>query len=114
MITKYRTDGKSDGKYPRALIVPVEVVRETEHCVFLPTEKTKRRPLGERKESKLTEFDEYHDSWDLARKSLTEKAERKILNAQMSLDRAISFADEVKAMQDQAANGHAGRSSGDD
>ena len=109
MITKYRTDGE----YPRALIAPVEVVRETEHCVFFPTEKTKRRPLGERMESKLTEFDEYHDSWDLAHKSLTEKAERKILNAQMSLEKARAFADEVKAMQDPAANGHAGRSSGD-
>ena len=109
MITKYRTDGK----YPRALIVPVDVVRETEHCVFLPTEKTKRHPLGERKESKLTEFDEYHDSWDLAHKSLTEKAERKILNAQMSLERGRAFADEVKAMQDPAANGHAGRISGE-
>ena len=110
MIIKYRTDSK----YPRALIVPVEVVRETEHCVFLPTEKTKRRPLGERKESKLTEFYEYHDSWDLAHKSLTEKAERKILNAQMSLERASAFADEVKVMQNQAANGNAGRISGDD
>ncbi len=110
MITKYRTDGK----YPRALIVPVEVVRETEHCVFLPTEKTRRNQLGERKESKLTEFHEYHDSFDLAKKSLTEKAERQILNAQMSLERARAFADEVKVMQNQAANGNAGRISGDD
>lgn len=109
MITKYRTDGK----YPRALIAPVEVVRETEHCVFFPTEKTKRRPLGERKESKRTEFNEYHDSWDLAHKSLMAKAEQSILDAQKLLDRAISFADEVKAMQDPAANGHAGRISGD-
>jgi hypothetical protein len=109
MITKYRTEVKD----PRALIVPVDVLRETEHCVFLPAKKTKLHPLGERRESKLTEFDEYHDSWDLAHKSLTEKAERKILNAQMSLERAREFADKVKAMQDPAANGNAGRISGD-
>ena len=109
MITKYRTEGKN----PRALIVPVEVVRETDHCVFLPTVKTKRHPLGERKESKLTEWDEYHDSWDLAHKSLTEKAEREILNAQTLLERSRSFADKVKAMQDPEANGNAGRISGE-
>jgi hypothetical protein len=110
MITKYQTEGKC----PKALIVPVDVVRETEHCVFIPFAKTRRTPNAERKESKITDWHEYHDSWDLAHKSLMAKAEQSLVDAQRLLDRAISFADEVKAMQDPAANGHAGRSSGDD
>ncbi len=109
MITKYQTEVQ----YPKALIVPVEVLRETEHCVFIPFAKTKRYPSGERKESKVTDWHEYHDTWDLAHKSLTAKAEQSLIDAQNALERARAFADEVKAMQDPAANGNAGRISGD-
>ncbi len=55
-------------------IEEVEVVRETEKCVYV------QRGLqgGERRESKLSSYDNYFSSWDEAHEFLLEQAQRTV------------------------------------
>ena len=98
MITKY----KIKGRYPEAKIEEVEVVRETAQCIFVPTNKTKSNPNGERKELKMSEWAEHYDTWEAAHAALTAKAERQVLNARQALEIANSFSGNVKGMRHNA------------
>ena len=95
MLTKY----KIKARWPDAKIEEVEVVRETEHCLFLPALPTKRNPKGETKELKFSEWHEYHDSWEDAHAALTTKANQKVQTALRNLELANSFAGNVKGMR---------------
>lgn len=94
MLTKY----KIKGRYTEAKIEEVEVVRETAQCIFVPANKTKSNPNGERKEFKMTEWAEYYDTWAAAHAALTDKAARQVANARRALEIANGFAWNVKGM----------------
>ena len=108
MLTKY----KIKGRWPEAKIEEVEVLRETEKCIFVSTNKTKSNPNGERKELKMTEWYEYYDTWDAAHAALTDKAERQVTNARLALEIANSFAGNVKGMRHNAGGNATERSEG--
>lgn len=91
MITKYKI---RVGFFQEAKIEKIEVLRETAKYIFVPT-----RSGGERRESKMSSFDEYHDTWEAAHSSLTELAERNVANARRALEIANSFAGNVKGMK---------------
>lgn len=95
MLTKY----KIKGRYPEAKIEEVEVVRETAQCIFVPTNKTKSNPNGERKELKMAEWAEYYDTWEAAHAALTDKAALQVANARRALEMANSFSGNVKGMR---------------
>lgn len=94
MITKY----KINGRYPEAEIEEVEVLRETARCIFVPVNKNKSNPAGERKELKMTDWAEHYDTWDDAYAALKEKVERKVAYASRELKLANSLAEKVKSM----------------
>ena len=98
MLTKY----KIKGRYTEAKIEEVEVVRETAQCIFVPANKTKNNPNGERKELKMTEWAEYYDTWAAAHAALTDKAARQMANARRALEIANGFAWNVKGMTQNA------------
>jgi hypothetical protein len=83
--------------WSRAEIETVEVMRETNLCVFLPCKPTNRNPKGERKELKAASVS--HDTWEEAHLSLTNLAEAKVMSARRSLELANSFAGNVKGMK---------------
>ena len=86
-ITKYKTQPSS------TVIEAVEVLRETEQCVYVP------RGKHERREFKATRWDRYHDSWEDAHQYLMSKAERKIDDARRDLQLAQSFLGNVKGLR---------------
>jgi hypothetical protein len=94
MTTKYRIEGG----HPTAKIEEVDILRETEHCIFLRSD-IRRYPTGERKELKKSEWHEYYDTWEDAHAALTAKAERRVANARRELEIANGFAGNVKGMR---------------
>ncbi len=62
MIIKYKTNYIDDS------IEKVEVVRETDKCVFLL--RYKRNPNSERRESKISGYESYFDSFQDAKDNL--------------------------------------------
>ena len=98
MLTKYKIKGRN----PEAKIEEVEVLRETAQCIFVPGNKTKINPTGERKELKMTEWAEHYDTWESAHAALTDKAARQVANARRALEIANSFAGNVKGMRHNA------------
>ena len=95
MLTKYRLKIR----YPEVKIEEVEIARETESCVFIPTSPTKRNLRGEHKESKMSDWVEYHDTWEAAYAVLTDRAARQVANARRGLEIANSFAENVKGIR---------------
>ena len=107
MLTKYKIKGRN----PEAKIEEVEVLRETAQCIFVPGNKTKINPTGERKELKMTEWAEHYDTWESAHAALTDKAARQVANARRALEIANSFAGNVKGMRHNAEVSGAGTAS---
>lgn len=95
MFTKFKIGARN----LKAEIEEVEILRETEQCVFLPTKATRTNPKGESRELKVTEWHEYHDTWESAHASLTKKAAEQVTNARRRLDFANAFAGNVKGMK---------------
>ena len=88
-ITKYKT------KCAGADIQAVEVLRETMLCVFV-----QRYGTGtEFRANKITEWHQYHDSWEAAHQYLMDKAERRLAEARRSLQLAQSFLGNVKGLR---------------
>jgi len=56
MITKYKTN------YSKDEIIKVDVIRETEKCVFLESSSLSGR-IAEQRESKVSSYTRYHDTW---------------------------------------------------
>lgn len=95
MLTKY----KIAARHLKAEIEEVEVVRETEQCVFLPILPTKRNTKGESKELKKSEWHEYFDTWEEAHAALTSKANEQVVGARRRLELANALAGNVKGMK---------------
>lgn len=95
MITKYRIRAR----YHEAEIEEVEVLRETEQCVFLPANKTRSNPNGESRELKKNGWVEYYDTWEEAHAVLVEKTARQVSNASRNLELANRLARDVRCMR---------------
>lgn len=95
MITKYKTGWSKDK------IEKVEVIRETEACVFLPTIRAATRKDGkvERREAKRGEFACYHDTWESAKAFCMEAAESNVRSARRSLELANAKLGNIKGMK---------------
>lgn len=74
-------------------IKPVEIVRETDKCVFI-----QRRMGGEYRESKDSRYIIYHDTWEDAKSRLTSYADGEVEAAKRSLDYALKRQVEIAAM----------------
>ena len=99
MITKYRI--RSSGM-PEKIEV-VFVLRETAKSVFLPMEKSKSFPEGERREQKVSDWVEYYNTWNDAHAALLSKAEARINKAQKELNQANELAEKIKGMKPPAS-----------
>lgn len=87
MITKYLTSSY------RNEITTVQIVRETEKCVFIP----RSGPIGgERRESKRSEFYSYFSTWEKAHEYLLNRATTKLKYA---IKRKVEAEDELRQMQ---------------
>jgi hypothetical protein len=87
-IIKYRTFSTNS-------IERIEVLRETEQSVFLPSTLT----CGERRESKIGSYWSYHDSWEAALAYLISEAEKKVRTSQLRLNAAKGALNQLKGMK---------------
>jgi hypothetical protein len=88
-MIKYRTSSYGSD------IEIVEVLRETELCVFLPP--TRRRKTEERA-AKVSEWHRYHDSWEAAHDHLLDRATQKVLSMRQGLALAESKLSDITRM----------------
>lgn len=88
-ITKYKTLS-----YSRK-IEPVEVTRETEQSVFL----VHCSGDSERREAKISDYAQYHDSWADAHAYLLKRAEGKVLGCRAALESANGELGNIKDMK---------------
>lgn len=100
MLTKYAVKGR----WKEARIEEVEVLRETEKCVYLPSN---RRGVEEVREAKTSEWREYYDTWEEAHAVLVLDAETRLSNARRALEIAQGHAGNVRGMRRRAAVGAA-------
>lgn len=86
-------------KYKRQLdgIEKVEVLRETASSVWIATK------IGDRRESKATDWFSYHDTWAAAHKVIADEAGKNIARAQDALHAAICHQTAVAAMREPGA-----------
>jgi hypothetical protein len=92
-IIKYRTDHFADK------IEKVEVLRETDACVYVPATGYRKSGSGERRESKLSDYAQYHDTWADAHAYLLQKAERVVKSARQQLEAANGKLGNIKGMR---------------
>lgn len=91
-IIKYRTDHFADK------IEKVEVLRETEACVYLSRNPTLGNKKDERREAKMSDYAQYHDSWADAHTYLMKKAEIAVKYASQNLKKANGKLGNIKGM----------------
>lgn len=92
-IVKFKT-GYSIDKIER-----VEVLRETDKCVYLPTNSGYGKGVDERREAKSTEYAQYHDTWADAHTHLLKKAEGRVKAARLHLETVNGQLGTVKGMK---------------
>lgn len=92
MITKY----KIRTTFMSAEILEIKVTRETSASVFLPSS---LRNKNERRESKISSLEEYHDTWELAHAALMKVSKNGVENVKIKLKAANKFHDDVMAMR---------------
>jgi hypothetical protein len=92
-LIKFRTGYGADR------IERVEVLRETSACVYLPRNATRGNPKGEQREAKLSEFAQYHDTWNAAHAYLIRKAEGDVDMARGRLEVARGKLGNIKGMK---------------
>lgn len=94
MLTKFKTRTYSIN------IEPVEVEKETEHFVYIPTvSHSNKKPSPSRREGKISEYSSYHDSWEDAHNFLMKRATDKVTSARVDLARANGELGNVKGMK---------------
>lgn len=74
----------------------VEILRETDKCVFLYN---KFRRGGVERAAKVTEFHAYHDTWEEAKAYLLDIAEAAVEKAEMRLNNRKRVLESVLALQ---------------
>jgi hypothetical protein len=89
-LVKFKTD------YSAKTIEPVDVTRETSACVYLPSS---FRSAGERREAKVSDYAQYHNSWGDAHAYLLQKAAEKVAEARRSLELANAKLGNIKGMK---------------
>ena len=94
MIKKYRTSSYSTD------IDEVEVIRETDKCVFLEGWRKK-----EQREQKHSGFAIYHDTWDAAYLYLLSRCETQVRNAEADLERAKDRLEGLRKLKERAPQG---------
>lgn len=93
MITKYVTGYTADK------IKQVEVIRETEAFVYLPGYQGGK----ERREAKVSKYDQYHDSWNEAHQYLTGKAQEEVDAIRRRLEQAKGKLGNIKGLKNPEA-----------
>lgn len=76
-------------------IEALEVDRETEHMVFLPAQGGSRP----RQEHKVSDWSNWHDSWDAAHAFLVAQAERNVEALRMNLAQAKGRLGQIRGMK---------------
>ena len=95
-MIKYRTSSLSE--IPK----PVEIVRETSACVFLKLKKSSYNPNGgERRELKMSEYYQYHDTWEDARQWMLDRAIENVDRYKQSLEAATKILQQIEAMKNE-------------
>lgn len=89
---------KIERKWIRAKIEEVEVSRETEKCVFIAGKDVRGRPADHR-ENKVSEYYEFHETWEAAHTRLMEIANANVLSARRRLEEANSTLGNIKGMK---------------
>jgi hypothetical protein len=92
-LVKFKTGGINGG------IERVEVIRETEACVYVPTQGWSRTGKGERREAKRSDWTQYHDTWADAHAYLMGKAQSCVDSARRELEQANGRLGNVKGMK---------------
>lgn len=93
MMIKYRTRWHDSAM---AIIETVEVLRETERQVFLPSS----RPGGkERKENKESGWQNYFDTWEQAHDFLVEEATKTVDWAARQLEQHTASLENLNGME---------------
>jgi len=91
-MKKYRTTSYDDAK-----IIEVEVLKETAVSVFIAT--TSFGKKKEKRETKISGYHQYHDTWEHAYNYLEEQAVLNIEQCQRHLDYAMKQLKKVEAMK---------------
>jgi hypothetical protein len=89
---------KIDRKWIKAKIQEIEVSRETGKCLFIAGIDHRGRPI-ESRENKISEYYEFHESWDIAHARLMEIANGNVLSARRRLEEANSTLGNIKGMK---------------
>lgn len=92
-ITKYKT------KWSKNSIERVEVLRETEAFVYVSTDGWTKSGKGERRQAKLGEFAQYHNTWADAHAYLMADAENSVTHARSRLEQAKGHLGNIKGMK---------------
>ena len=92
-IIKYKTSYNATG------IERVEVLRETEACVYLPTAGWSKNKAGERREAKASDYAQYHSTWSDAHNYLIRRAESAVKSARRNLEIANGTLGNVNGMK---------------
>lgn len=70
-------------------IIRVEVERETEQCVW----------INGRRNSKITDWECFHDSWDAAHQHLMSAAETEVAAARLRLNARVGHLGNIKGLK---------------
>jgi len=92
-LVKFKTN------YSAKTIVQVEVLRETTACVYLAPVGRQIKDKGERREAKISDFAQYHDTWSDAHTYLMRRAESNVKEARRQLELANGHLGNVKGMK---------------
>jgi hypothetical protein len=92
-IVKFKTG------FTREPIERVEVLRETKASVYVPTNGFQPKGEKERREAKMTEYAQYHDTWEAAHEFLMVRAQAEVAKARRSLELANSKLGNIKGMK---------------
>lgn len=76
-------------------IEALEVERETAKQIFLPAKNLMRA----RRENKVSDWSNWHDSWDAAHAFLVENAERDVESLRMRLEQAKGKLGQIRGMK---------------
>lgn len=100
-MIKYRTEESRYGV--EAKITPIKIIKETEKQVSILVEwedgwtKQKRSRID--RESKISQYHRYHDTWEAAYAHLMAEAEKHVQSARLALERAKGAQGNVKGMK---------------
>ena len=84
----------------RSRIRRVEIVRESDKCVWIATTKKPHRRTAERKEAKESSLGKYCDSFQEAQQYLVNRARARIEEAEKAISKERALITKLMAMED--------------